>query len=128
MTESIDANAYWRKLKQRLKEEGNETVTNCHALKLQAIDGKMRLTDVATTEQLLRLIQSIPSKKAEPFKLWLAKIGSERLDEMQDPEISIDRALKQYLNLGYSENWINQRLKSIFPTLTSPNTLHPYIL
>ena len=109
----IAANAYWRKLKQRLKEEGNETVTNCHALKLQAIDGKMRLTDVATTEQLLRLIQSIPSKKAEPFKLWLAKIGSERLDEMQDPEISIDRALKQYLNLGYSENWINQRLKSI---------------
>ena len=113
LTESIDANAYWRKLKQRLKEEGNETVTNCHALKLQAIDGKMRLTDVATTEQLLRLIQSIPSKKAEPFKLWLAKIGSERLDEMQDPEISIDRALKQYLNLGYSENWINQRVKSI---------------
>ena len=113
LTESIAANAYWRKLKQRLKEEGNETVTNCHALKLQAIDGKMRLTDVATTEQLLRLIQSIPSKKAEPFKLWLAKIGSERLDEMQDPEISIDRALKQYLNLGYSENWINQRLKSI---------------
>ncbi len=113
LTESIDVNAYWRKLKQRLKEEGNETVTNCHALKLQAIDGKMRLTDVATTEQLLRLIQSIPSKKAEPFKLWLAKIGSERLDEMQDPEISIDRALKQYLNLGYSENWINQRLKSI---------------
>ena len=128
LTESIDANAYWRKLKQRLKEEGNETVTNCHALKLQAIDGKMRLTDVATTEQLLRLIQSIPSKKAEPFKLWLAKIGSERLDEMQDPEISIDRALKQYLNLGYSENWINQRLKSIFPALTSPNSLHPYIL
>lgn len=113
LTESIDANAYWRKLKQRLKEEGNETVTNCHALKLQAIDGKMRSTDVATTEQLLRLIQSIPSKKAEPFKLWLAKVGSERLDEMQDPEISIDRALKQYLNLGYSENWINQRVKSI---------------
>ena len=113
LTESIDANAYWRKLKQRLKEEENETVTNCHALKLQAIDGKMRLTDVATTEQLLRLIQSIPSKKAEPFKLWLAKVGSERLDEMQDPEISIDRALKQYLNLGYSENWINQRVKSI---------------
>ena len=87
LTESIAANAYWRKLKQRLKEEGNETVTNCHALKLQAIDGKMRLTDVATTEQLLRLIQSIPSKKAESFKLWLAKIGRERLDEMQDPEI-----------------------------------------
>jgi hypothetical protein len=113
LTESIDANAYWRKLKQRLKEEGNETVTNCHGLKMEAIDGKMRLTDVATTEQLLRLIQSIPSKKAEPFKLWLAKIGSERLDEMQDPELSIDRALQQYLNLGYSENWINQRLKSI---------------
>ena len=113
LTESIDANAYWRKLKQRLKEEGNETVTNCHGLKMEAIDGKMRLTDVATTEQLLRLIQSIPSKKAEPFKLWLAKIGSERLDEMQDPELSIDRALQQYINLGYSENWINQRLKSI---------------
>jgi hypothetical protein len=113
LTESIDANAYWRKLKQRLKEEGNETVTNCHGLKMEAIDGKMRFTDVATTEQLLRLIQSIPSKKAEPFKLWLAKIGSERLDEMQDPELSIDRALQQYLNLGYSENWINQRLKSI---------------
>jgi len=113
LTESIDANAYWRKLKQRLKQEGNETVTNCHGLKMEAIDGKMRLTDVATTEQLLRLIQSIPSKKAEPFKLWLAKIGSERLDEMQDPELSIDRALQQYLNLGYSENWINQRLKSI---------------
>jgi hypothetical protein len=128
LTESIDANAYWRKLKQRLKEEGNETVTNCHGLKMEAIDGKMRLTDVATTEQLLRLIQSIPSKKAEPFKLWLAKIGSERLDEMQDPELSIDRALQQYLNLGYSENWINQRLKSIFPALTSPNSLHSYIL
>jgi hypothetical protein len=113
LTESPDAKAYWRKLKQRLKEEGNETVTNCHGLKMKAEDGKMRLTDVATTEQLLRLIQSIPSKKAEPFKLWLAKIGSERLDEMQDPELSIDRALQQYLNLGYSENWINQRLKSI---------------
>jgi len=113
LTESIDANAYWRKLKQRLKEEGNQTVTNCHGLKMQAIDGKMRMTDVATTQQLFRLIQSIPSKKAEPFKLWLAKVGSERLDEMQDPELSIDRALQQYLNLGYSQNWINQRLKSI---------------
>lgn len=113
LTESKDASAYWRKLKQRLKEEGNETVTNCHGLKLEAIDGKMRLTDVATTEQLFRLIQSIPSKKAEPFKLWLAKVASERLNEMQDPELSIDRALQQYLNLGYSENWINQRLKSI---------------
>ena len=113
LTESLDANAYWRKLKQRLKAEGNETVTNCHGLKLQAADGKMRLTDVATTEQLFRLVQSIPSPKAEPFKLWLAQIANERLNEMQDPELTIDRALEQYLNLGYSENWINQRLKSI---------------
>ena len=113
LTESVDPNAYWRKLKQRLKEEGNETVTNCHGLKMLAPDGKMRLTDVADTEQLFRLIQSIPSPKAEPFKLWLAKVASERLDEMQDPELSIDRALEQYLHLGYSENWINQRLKSI---------------
>ena len=113
LTESVNPTAYWRKLKQRLKEEGNETVTNCHGLKMKAPDGKMRLTDVATTEQLFRLIQSIPSPKAEPFKLWLAKLGQERFDEMSDPELSIDRALKQYLELGYSENWINQRLKSI---------------
>jgi hypothetical protein len=113
LTESVDPNAYWRKLKQRLKQEGNETVTNCHGLKMRAQDGKMRLTDVADTEQLFRLIQSIPSPKAEPFKLWLAQIAAERLDEMQDPEISIDRALNQYLQLGYSESWINQRLKSI---------------
>jgi hypothetical protein len=113
LTDSIDPNAYWRKLKQRLKAEGNETVTNCHGLKMQAADGKMRLTDVADTDQLFRLIQSIPSPKAEPFKLWLAQVASERLDEMQDPELSIDRALEQYLKLGYSENWINQRLKSI---------------
>ncbi len=113
LTESVDPNAYWRKLKQRLKAEGNETVTNCHGLKMQAPDGKMRMTDVADIEQLFRLIQSIPSPKAEPFKLWLAKVAAERLDEMQDPELSIDRALEQYLNLGYSENWINQRLKSI---------------
>jgi hypothetical protein len=113
LTESIDPNAYWRKLKQRLKEEGNETVTNCHGLKMLAPDGKMRLTDVADTEQLFRLIQSIPSPKAEPFKLWLAKVAAERLDEIQDPELGIDRALEQYMNLGYSENWINQRLKSI---------------
>jgi hypothetical protein len=113
LTESIDPNAYWRKLKQRLKEEGNETVKNCHGLKMLAADGKMRLTDVADTEQLFRLIQSIPSPKAEPFKLWLAKVASERLDEMQDPELTIDRALENYLNLGYSETWINQRLKSI---------------
>jgi len=113
LTESIDAAAYWRKLKQRLKEEGNETVTSCHGLKLIAADGKMRMTDVADTEQLFRLIQSIPSPKAEPFKIWLAQIASERLDEMQDPELTIDRALEQYLQLGYSENWINQRLKSI---------------
>lgn len=113
LTNSIDPNAYWRKLKQRLKEEGNETVTNCHGLKMKAIDGKMRITDVADTEQLFRLIQSIPSPKAEPFKLWLAKVAAERLDEIQDPELSIDRALENYTHLGYSENWINQRLKSI---------------
>src|SRR3990170_5989526 len=113
LTESVDATAYWRKLKQRLKEEENQTVTNCHGLKMQASDGKMRMTDVADTEQLFRLIQSIPSPKAEPFKLWLAQIARERLDEMQDPELTIDRALKEYLQLGYSENWINQRLKSI---------------
>ena len=113
LSESVDPNAYWRKLKQRLKQEGNETVTNCHGLKMLAPDGKMRMTDVADTEQLFRLIQSIPSPKAEPFKLWLAQIASERLDELQDPEITIDRALEQYLQLGYSENWINQRLKSI---------------
>lgn len=113
LTDSIDPNAYWRKLKQRLKAEGNETVTNCHGLKMLAADGKMRLTDVADTEQLFRLIQSIPSPNAEPFKLWLAQVAAERLDEMQDPELSIDRALEQYLKLGYSENWINQRLKSI---------------
>jgi hypothetical protein len=113
LTDSTDPNAYWRKLKQRLKAEGNQTVTNCHGLKMLAADGKMRLTDVADTEQLFRLVQSIPSPKAEPFKLWLAQIAKERLDEMQDPELSIDRALEQYVRLGYSENWINQRLKSI---------------
>jgi len=113
LTQSIDPKAYWRKLKQRLKAEGNQTVTNCHGLKMLAVDGKMRITDVADTEQLFRLIQSIPSPKAEPFKLWLAQTASERLDEMQDPELTIDRALKDYLELGYSENWINQRLKSI---------------
>ena len=113
LTESVDANAYWRKLKQRLKAEGNETVTNCHGLKMLSPDGKMRLTDVADTEQLFRLIQSIPSPKAEPFKLWLAQVAAQRLEEMQDPELSIDRALEQYLQLGYSEHWINQRLKSI---------------
>ena len=113
LTDSIDPQAYWRKLKQRLKQEGNETVTNLHGLKMQAKDGKMRLTDVADTEQIFRLIQSIPSPKAEPFKVWLAQLASERLNEMQDPEITIDRALEQYLKLGYSENWINQRLKSI---------------
>ncbi len=107
------ARNYWKVLKYRLTKEGNETVTNCNRLKLAAEDGKLRFTDVADTEQLFRLIQSIPSPKAEPFKQWLAKVAAERLDEMQDPELSIDRALQQYLNLGYSENWINQRLKSI---------------
>lgn len=107
------ARNYWKVLKHRLAKEGNETVTNCNQLKMEAEDGKMRLTDVTDTEQLFRLIQSIPSPKAEPFKLWLAQIAAERLDEMQDPELTIDRALKEYLQLGYSENWINQRLKSI---------------
>lgn len=113
LTESKDAAAYWRKLKQRLKAEGNETVTNCHGLKMKATDGKMRLTDVADTEQLLRIIQSIPSPKAEPFKQWMAHVASERLDQMQDPELSIEQAMMDYKRLGYSDNWINQRLKSI---------------
>ncbi len=113
LSASVDPQAYWRKLKQRLKEEGNETVTNCHALKMVAADGKMRITDVADTEQLFRLIQSIPSPKAEPFKLWLAKTGSERIDEIVDPEIGIDRLMETYLRKGYSKEWINQRLKSI---------------
>ncbi len=113
LTDSVDPTAYWRKLKQRLKEEGNETVTNCHGLKMLATDGKMRMTDGADVEQLFRLIQSIPSPKAEPFKLWLAQLGRERLDEMQDPELTIDRAMAQYLRMGYSESWINQRIKSI---------------
>ncbi len=113
LTESIDAGAYWRKLKERLKKEGNETVTNCHGLKMLAADGKMRFTDVADTEQLFRLIQSVPSPKAEPFKIWLARVGSERIDEIEDPEIGIDRLMETYLRKGYSKEWINQRLKSI---------------
>ena len=113
LTESVDAAAYWRKLKQRLKAEGNESVTNCHGLKMRAADGKSRMTDVADTEQLLRIIQSIPSKKAEPFKLWLAEVVSQRLDQLQDPELSIEQAMLDYKRLGYSDNWINQRLKSI---------------
>lgn len=113
LTESENPQVYWRVMKKRLLAEGNETVTKCNALKMQASDGKMRLTDVADNEQLFRLIQSIPSPKAEPLKRWLAQVGSERLDEMQDPELGIDRALEQYLKLGYSESWINQRLKSI---------------
>ena len=113
LTESKDAAAYWRKLKQRLKAEGNETVTNCHGLKMTAPDGKMRLTDVADVEQLLRLVQSIPSPKAEPFKLWLSSLARERLEEIDDPEQGIDRMLEYYHRKGYSENWINQRLKSI---------------
>ncbi len=113
LTDSTNPTAYWRKLKQRLKEEGNQTVTNCHALKMLAADGKMRKTDVADPEQLFRLIQSIPSPKAEPFKVWMAKVASERLDEMQDPELTINRAMMDYKRLGYSDNWINQRLKSI---------------
>ena len=113
LTDSIDPHAYWRKLKQRLKEEGNQTVTSCHALKLMAADGKMRKTDVADQEQLFRLIQSIPSPKAEPFKLWMARVASERLDQFQDPELSIQQALADYRRLGYSEKWIARRIKSI---------------
>ncbi len=113
LTDSVDPGGYWRKLKERLKKEGNETVTNCHALKMLAIDGKMRTTDVADTEQLFRLIQSVPSPKAEPFKVWLARVGRERIDEIEDPEIGIDRLMETYLRKGYSKEWINQRLKSI---------------
>ena len=113
LTDSPNPRKYWSVLKTRLKAEGSQLTTNCSQLKMQSADGKFYLTDVADTEQLFRLIQSIPSPKAEPFKLWLAQVASERLDEMQDPELSIDRALEQYMNLGYSENWINQRLKSI---------------
>ena len=113
LTDSTNPQAYWRKLKQRLIEEGNETVTICHALKMRAADGKMRLTDVADVEQLFRIIQSIPSPKAEPFKLWMANVASQRLDQMQDPELSIDQAIMDYKRLGYSDAWINQRIKSI---------------
>jgi hypothetical protein len=113
LTESKDANAYWRKLKQRLIKEGNETVTNCHALKMKAADGKRRLTDVANTEQLLRIIQSIPSKKAEPFKLWLAQVGRDRIEEIIDPELTIERALETYAKKGYPADWINKRLQTI---------------
>ena len=113
LTDSADPNAYWRKLKQRLKAEGNETVTNCHGLKMKAADGKRRKTDVASTEQLLRLIQSIPSPKAELFKLWLARVGTERIEETIDPEQAIDRALETYQRKGYSDEWIHQRLMSI---------------
>jgi hypothetical protein len=113
LTNSPNPRKYWSVLKLRLKKEGSQLATNCSQLKMQSSDGKFYRTDVADTEQLFRLIQSIPSQKAEPFKLWLAQIACERLDEMQDPELTIDRALSQYLQLGYSENWINQRLKSI---------------
>src|SRR3989338_4623705 len=113
LTESQNPQTYWRVLKMRLKDEGNETVTNCNGLKMLAPDGKMRLTDAANTEQLLRLIQSIPSKKAEPFKVWLAMVGNERINETYDPELAFDRAMKTYLQKGYSKEWINQRLKTI---------------
>ena len=109
----LKARKYWNKLKERLKKEGNEMVTNCHRLKMPAADGKMRFTDVADTEQLFRIIQSIPSKKAEPFKSWLAKVGRERIDEIEDPEIGFERLLETYLKKGYSKEWVNQRLKSI---------------
>ena len=113
LTDSKDPTAYWRKLKQRLKAEGNETVTNCHGLKMTAPDGKKRMTDVVDTTNLLRLIQSIPSPKAEPFKMWLAEVGKERIDETIDPELAIDRAIETYQKKGYSEEWIHQRILSI---------------
>ena len=113
LTDSPNPQTYWRVMKKRLKDEGNETVTNCNALKMTAADGKKRLTDVATTEQLLRIIQSIPSPKAEPFKLWLAEVGRERIEETIDPELTIDRALETYLKKGYTREWINQRLQAI---------------
>ena len=116
LTEQIDyekARKYWNKLKQRLKEEGSQLVTNCHQLKMTAQDGKKRMTDVANTEQLLRIIQSIPSKKAEPFKMWLAQVGRERIEEVIDPELTIERALETYAKKGYSREWINQRLQAI---------------
>ena len=113
LTDSVNPPAYWRKLKERLKKEGNQTVTDCHAFKMRAADGKMRSTDCADTEQLFRLIQSIPSPKVEPFKQWMAQIASQRIDQIQDPELSIEQALMDYTRLGYSDNWINQRLKFI---------------
>lgn len=113
LTDSTNPQVYWRVLKQRLGKEGNETVTNCNAFKIPAADGKMRKTDVATAEQIFRLIQSIPSPKAEPFKLWIARVAAERLNQIQDPELSIQQAMQDYKRLGYSDNWINQRLKSI---------------
>lgn len=113
LTDSSDPSTYWRVLKNRLKKEGNETVTNCNRLKLPAPDGKMRLTDVAEQQQLFRIIQSIPSQKAEPFKQWMAQVASDRIDQIQDPELSIQQAVNDYRRLGYSEEWINQRIKGI---------------
>ena len=113
LTDSVNPQTYWRVLKNRLKKEGNETVTNCNAFKIRAADGKMRLTDVADTEQIFRLIQSIPSRKAEPFKQWMAQVAAQRLDQMQDPELNFEQAYADYRRLGYSDRWINQRLKSI---------------
>ena len=113
LTDSADATAYWRKLKQRLKAEGNETVTNCHALKLPAADGKKRLTDMADLQGIFRLIQSVPSKKAEPVKQWLAKLGKQRIDQMIDPELTFQMAVEDYRRQGYSDKWINERMHSI---------------
>lgn len=111
LTDSVDSSAYWRKLKERLRKEGNETVTNCHTLKMTAADGKQRNADVADQQQLFRIIQSIPSPKAEPFKQWMAQVASERIDEIQDPEKALDRGYEYYRRLGYSEAWINERMK-----------------
>lgn len=113
LSESKNPQTYWRVLKKRLTDEGNQTVTNCNAFKMRAADGKMRMTDVADTEQIFRIIQSIPSPKAEPFKQWMAQVAAQRIDQIMDPELSIDQAMADYKRLGYSDNWINQRLKSI---------------
>lgn len=113
LSESKNPQTYWRVLKKRLIDEGNQTVTNCNGFKMRAVDGKMRMTDVADTEQIFRIIQSIPSPKAEPFKQWMAQVASQRIDQMLDPELSINQAMADYKRLGYSDNWINQRLKSI---------------
>lgn len=127
LTDSANPQTYWRVLKKRLKDEGNETVTNCNALKIPSADGKMRLADVADQQQLFRIIQSIPSPKAEPFKQWMAQVASDRLDQMQDPELSIEQAIADYKRLGYSDKWINSRIKGIETKKTKQHETIRYI-